>query len=164
MRLASILALCCLLLSCNSTSPNKKFNVQDTARFKSWLSDTIAMLKSGKDLNDFNVSEDSLYLEIKSTYSQEIDSSYEGNNADLIYAMDLLTRNNCIPKSKVGMDLKILHFYTASFVPELVYDFDSKISTFNLNYPDSIIQFSFVKGNMTDKKIVRRNQGGALGK
>lgn len=148
--------------SCFNTNSKVKVEEPSTneTRFKAWLADTLSTISMNKvDYSRvLNVAADSLFLDIRSYYKLKLSQEYDGKNKDLLYAIDLLERNDNIPKDNFMLELEIHHYYTPSMVPQLVYDFDSEISKFNVKYGDSSFAYRFIKGNLIEKKpIVKTN-------
>jgi hypothetical protein len=71
---------------------------------------------------------------------------------ELIYALDLLRRNNALPQKPFFLELIISMYYTNAMVEQLPYDFGSEIKRLNVVFNDSTFTYQFIKGNLIDKK------------
>lgn len=158
MKMFMIGALIVLLASCFNKTYNSGVGVSGTndIQFKSWLKDTLEEISLNKvnKFREISVSKDSLFLDIKSYYKMKLSQKFDGGNKDLIYAIDLLERTNNIPKNNFILELEIHHYFSSSMVPQLVYDFDSEISKFYVEYHDSTFAYRFIKGNLIEKRLI----------
>lgn len=144
--------------SCKPKASNKNSQTLNSEvsdeKFRVWLKDTLSKLSRAKvtaQSQTIDVSQDSLYVEICKSYSTIINRDYQGNELALHYALDLLARNNSLPKGNFELQLTIANYYTKSMVEQLIYDFDSEIKSFNVKQKDSLVKFRFLKGNLVDK-------------
>ena len=161
----AITLLCLIMLflggiSCVSSPSDEKYNSiqagDKIGEFKKWLVDTLSKLTTkGTLINEqiIKVSPDSLYIEISNSYNLTIDTGYNGENRELVYALDLLKRNNLRPGKPFRIDFVINNYYTKSMVKQLIYDYDSEIMKFIVFRNDSLLDLKFIKGNLIDRKL-----------
>lgn len=137
---------------------NNKVNNLD---FKTWLKDTTIIL--GKEINldyfkkDVIISDDSLSMDIVKYYDKSINPKKisEIKNKDLIYALDLLTRNNELPNNEFILKFTISSYYSVSMVEQLKYDYDTEVKLFEVIDKNKKIKYNFMKGNLIDKRIIK---------
>lgn len=138
----------------NITQQNKNEIV-----FKSWLRDTLNVLKNQQKLDykrDVLVTSDSLSLDIVKTFDKKINPKNIGKikSKELIYAFDLLDRSHNMPEEEFKLNLVISSYYSVSMVEQLKYEYDSEIKLFDIIKKNKIEKYRFVKGNLIEKKIL----------
>ncbi|WP_264536541.1 hypothetical protein [Flavobacterium sp. N1736] len=89
--------------------------------FKNWLRDTINTLNKENHLDykrEINLSADSLSMDIVKTFDKNINPEKINKikNRELIYAMDLLSRNHDLPEDEFRLKLVINSSYSVSMV------------------------------------------------
>jgi hypothetical protein len=148
------------IFSCNSTGSNTKSlskSIDKEARFKGWLRDTLTLLElqnSDDYFREIKIASDSLSMDIKDSYKIKISKNYNGDNKELLYAIDLLSRNDLMPKEEFDLEFVITCYYSVPMVDQLTYEFDSEITTFIVKYNNVITSYKFVKGNLIDKIVM----------
>lgn len=147
-----LLSLNLLLLLSRSSS--NTINGNSSRTFKQWVMDTINLLETTKQGENqrFILAKDSLSLDIFSSYNLLIDSNYFTDNIDILYAIDLMERNKIKPKEEFKLLFNLRKNYSVSMVEQLVYDFNSEVEKFDIIIKDSTISYSFIKGNLINKK------------
>lgn len=130
--------------------------VTNKVRFKIWLNDTLSVisLNAVDTARNIDVTGDSLFLDIKNYYKLIMGSKYNGNNQDLLYAMDLLERNNHLPKKDFMLEFEIHHYYDPSPLSQFIYDFNSEVSKLIVGCNDSSFAYRFIKGNLIERKLI----------
>lgn len=128
--------------------------------FRKWLRDTINVLNKENQLDykrEMNISTDSLSMDIVKTFDEKIspENIHKIKNKELIYAMDLLSRNHDLPEDKFRLKLVITSYYSVSMVEQLKYEYDSEIKMFNVIKKNTIEEYKFLKGNFIEKKILK---------
>lgn len=128
--------------------------------FKNWLRDTINLLNKENHLDykrKLTISADSLSMDIVKTFDKKINSIniHKIKHKELIYAMDLLTRNHDLPKDEFILKLVIGSYYSVSMVEQLKYEYDSEIKLFDIIKKNKIEKYRFLKGNFIEKKILK---------
>ncbi|RXM42102.1 hypothetical protein [Flavobacterium sp. YO64] len=127
--------------------------------FKNWLRDTINTLNKENHLDykrKINISVDSLSMDIVKTFDEKIspEKINKIKNKELIYAMDLLSRNHYLPEDEFKLKFVINSYYSISMVGQLKYEYDSKIKQFDVIKKSKIEKYTFLKGNFIEKKIL----------
>ncbi|WP_264550630.1 hypothetical protein [Flavobacterium sp. N2038] len=138
----------------NTTQQNKSEIV-----FKSWLRDTLNMLKNQQKFDykrDILLSSDSLSLDIVKTFDKKINPKNieKIKSKELIYAFDLLDRSHNRPQEEFKLKLVISSYYSVSMVEQLKYEYDSEIKLFDVIKKTKIEKYRFVKGNFIEKRIL----------
>lgn len=158
-RILLIIIMYIPVVSCKSKTQDKNISIAQAnaseQKFRHWLRDTLSILNTqppGHSNLQLKVAQDSLFLEISKQYEMEIDRNYSGNERELIYALDLLRRNNALPQKPFHVELTVAMYYTNAMVEQLPYDFNSEIKRLNVVFNDSTFAYNFVKGNLIDKK------------
>jgi putative lipase involved disintegration of autophagic bodies len=155
--------LCSFVLaiySCNRTGSTTKSlskSIDKEARFKGWLRDTLTVLglqKNDEYYREIKVVSDSLSMDIKNSYKIKIRKNYNGDNKELLYAIDLLRRNDLMPEEEFDLEFVIICYYSVPIVEQLIYEFDSEITTFKVKYNNVITSYKFMKGNLIDKTVI----------
>lgn len=147
---------CAIVCACNMKSPDSEKAPQEKRdeRFKKWVADTLQVLKNLQLYPNEKVKldKDSLSLTIEEGISKRIDDKYSPTDESIGYALDLLDRNNLRPTDTFQLTLGIKYFYSASTVEQITYLFDSEITKFEVLSRDTVFDYSFVKGNLVDKR------------
>lgn len=146
-----------LLCSCNKKTilqnESKNFTGNDTILFKKWLSDTLPFLQKESKVNlKIIIPKDSSYLELKKIYFVDVMPNHKYNNKDLETALFLLKENDSIPKEKFNLLLDVTYFYDVRFI-NLEYNYEYQIDNFVVKSPSRETKYTFLKGNLIDKKI-----------
>jgi hypothetical protein len=127
--------------------------------FKNWLRDTINVLNRGNHLDykrKITINADSLSIDIVKTFNNKIHPKniHKIKHKELIYAMDLLIRNNDLPQDEFRLKFCISSDYSVSMVEQLKYEYNSEIMLFVIIEKNRIIKYTFSKGNFIEKKIL----------
>lgn len=150
------------LIFINCGYKEEKINIPQNKNeliFKNWLRDTINILNKEDHLDykrELTISADSLSMEIVKTFDEKINAKniHKLKHKELIYAVDLLTRNQDLPKEEFRLNLVISSYYAVSMVEQLKYEYDSEIKLFDIIKKNIIEKYSFLKGNLIEKKIL----------
>lgn len=147
------------LLSCKPNEEKINIKKQDKSSivFKSWLKDTLTVLKNEKVTDykrEIKVSDDSLSMDIIKHYNTNIspNKKNEIKSKELLYALDLLIRNKELPKEKFKIQFIIGLYYSVSMVEQLKYEFDSEVKEFIVIDKKQSIKYKFSKGNLIEKR------------
>ncbi len=144
----------------NKEEKNIAFQNKNELIFKNWLRDTINILNKENNQLDYkremNISTDSLSIDIVKTFDKKIKPKEINKikNKELIHAIDLLSRNNDLPKDEFRLKLINSSYYSVSMVEKLKYDYDNEIKQFDVIKKNKIEKYKFLKGNFIEKKIL----------
>ena len=161
MRFQLILSTLFLILqACTSAADKKEFNnVVDTNEivFKRWVRDTLPSIKTKDSLffSEVSINDDTTLMEIKKHYKLKVVSVGNYNNSDLVYAFSLLEREHLLPTTPFSLNLDVNYIYIVSFVGTK-YDYKTEIGNFEVITEKEVMDLSYVKGNLVDKKIKKR--------
>lgn len=152
----------CLLTFINCKYKEEKNITQQNKNeivFKSWLRDTLNVLKNQQKLDykrEILVGSDSLSLDIVKTFDKKINptSIEKIKSKELIYAFDLLDRSHNMSEEEFKLKLVISSYYSVSMVEQLKYEYDSEVKLFDVIKKNKIEKYRFVKGNFIQKKIL----------
>ena len=161
MKVQLILSTLFLILQAcaNDAHKNELNNVADTNEivFKRWVKDTLPSIKTSDSLffSDVNINEDTTLMEIKKHYKLKVTSVGNYKNSDLVYAFSLLQREHLLPTTSFFLNLDVNYIYMVSFVGTK-YDYKTEIDSFDVITEKEVMNLSYVKGNLVDKKIKKR--------
>ncbi|MEA5261009.1 hypothetical protein VB264_24640 [Arcicella aquatica] len=126
---------------------------QKEIEFKHWLKDTLKIINVRSPIGyqrEIKIEDDSLYLQLITNYNLKLDKTYNENNKEIIYVLDLLERNNVMPQKKFHLKLTVEYYFYISSIKRLKRDFDTEIKHFEIRYEGRKIQYKFIKGNLID--------------
>lgn len=146
----------------NCKNKEEKINIPQNKNeliFKNWLRDTINVLNKENHLDykrKITISADSLSIDIVKTFDNKINPKniHKIKHKELIYAMDLLIRNNDLPQNDFKLKFRISSDYSVSMVRQLKYEYNSEIILFIIIEKKRTIKYTFSKGNFIEKKIL----------
>jgi hypothetical protein len=145
------------IISCKSRQSSAKLSEAELLnlqlRFKSWVKDTIPKISTTGEFKqrEMVLFDDSLFLQIIDNYDLRIDSNFNSKDKSIIYALDLLDRNSLRPKDTFHLSFVIKNYYETPMVPQLVYGYGSEIDKYVVSVKDSVVNYTFIKGNLTDR-------------
>jgi hypothetical protein len=130
-----------------------EFHRSSETRFKSWLRDTLNRIGANpKDrLMSSSVYDDSLMLEIKKSFSIQINPEAKPQESELVYALDLLESNNVRPAGSFKLEFDVKLIYTNSIVDQLQREFSSEVTKCDVTANDTVFSYRFIKGNLVAK-------------
>ncbi|MDI9312741.1 MAG: hypothetical protein QM535_21205 [Limnohabitans sp.] len=151
------------LTSCKQVEKTKEKKISHNLNnkeieFKIWLKDTLKTIKKGSSdslKREIKIEKDSLSLELIKSYNLTLSKNYNGNDKEIVYALDLLNRNNIMPQNQFHLDYTIQYYFYVSPVEQLKKDFDTEIQKFIVRYKNENIEYKFIKGNLISSKNIK---------
>lgn len=147
------------IISCksdHSLKPVEK-NISEK-RYKSWLKDTLAVLKSqNNNSHIYSINKDSSSLMIKTKVDTIIQSqkSLVAGSKELKYALSLLQVNKIMPSEKFRLIQVTQYYYDLPFKDVgLLYDFQMDIVNFYIITDGYKKEYKFMKGNLTESNTI----------
>jgi hypothetical protein len=152
-----------ILLSCKPNEENPSIQIKqnkNSVNFKKWLKDTLIILKKEKITDykrEIKVTDDLLSMDIIKSYNIEInpDKANHIKSKELLYALDLLKRNEELPKNKFNLQFVLGLYYSPAMIEKLKNEFDSEVKLFIISDKKSTIRYKFMKGNLIEKKVIK---------
>lgn len=127
-------------------------------KFKKWVKDTIPFIKTVGQFKERRIilREDSLLIQIMDKYELKVDGQFKSKVNDINAALDLLNIYNEKPRGDFHLEYWINNYYLPSMPPEFIREHDYDIEKFVVFTKDSLIDYTFIKGNMTNREAVAR--------
>lgn len=149
-------------IGCNRADKTiNKYKLESTHEefiFKKWLRDTLVSLNNQQNIpfkREISLDKDSLSMSIESVFDTVSNGTYQGRQKEILYALDLLKRNKCLPHDNFRLQFNLINYYYVSQISTFKYEFDSEIKLFTIKTLDSKIQFDLKKGNLISKDTIK---------
>lgn len=153
----NILVKCCFLLiiavtGCRSNNTNVS-QEKEQKLFKSWIQDTVSVLKRAENNIEIKVGEDSLSLEIIEHYDAKIIiSNSTDNNQKIKSIIRLLSEYGELPKTDFYLSFKVSTFYFPHWIKrDWDYVYEIKDLETETNYEKAF--YTYIRGRLGGKKI-----------
>lgn len=153
-----ILVSILLFITCNkkdfSKHDIKAKNLNYALQFKYWLKDTVNYIRSQNKNVKIIIPSDSTYLELHKKYNLKMNPNNFLKNQDLEIAVTLLKINDSIPKNEFNLSFDINYFFDIGSNNK-IYVYEYELENFIVTTSYQRTYYTFVRGNLIEKKIVK---------